>query len=214
MPKWASGPTGYPSYWRRAKKELSNVDPVMADIIKGCGYGGLIGQGDPFVTLVRSIVGQQISVRAADSIWKRLEETAGGVSPKNVAARGEIELHGAGLTRRKASCIRDIAVAFLDGSVTPSMWNEKDDEGVIAELMGLRGIGRWTAEMFLIFHLLRPNILPLDDIGLIRACELHYAAGEEMARGDIEQLAGLWQPWRSVATWHLWRSLDPTTVAY
>ena len=214
MPKWASGPTGYPSYWRRAKKELSNVDPVMADIIKGCGYGGLIGQGDPFVTLVRSIVGQQISVRAADSIWNRLEETAGGVSPKNVAARDEIELHGAGLTRRKASYIRDIAVAFLDGSVTPSMWNEKDDEGVIAELMGLRGIGRWTAEMFLIFHLLRPNILPLDDIGLIRACELHYGAGEEMARGDIEQLAGLWQPWRSVATWHLWRSLDPTTVAY
>ena len=214
MPKWASGPTGHPSYWRRAKKELSTADPVMADIIKGCGRGGLIGQGDPFVTLVRSIVAQQISVRAADSIWNRLEETAGGISPKKVAARDETELHGAGLTRRKASYIRDIAVAFLDGGVAPSMWIEKDDEGVIAELMGLRGIGRWTAEMFLIFHLLRPNVLPLDDIGLIRACERHYAAGEEMARGDIEQLAKRWQPWRSVATWYLWRSLDPTTVAY
>ena len=102
MPKWASGPTGHPSYWRRAKKELSTADPVMADIIKGCGRGGLIGQGDPFVTLVRSIVAQQISVRAADSIWNRLEETAGGISPKKVAARNETELHGAGLPRRKA----------------------------------------------------------------------------------------------------------------
>ena len=214
MPKWASGPTGHPSYWCRAKKELSAADPVIADIIKGCGRGGLIGQGDPFVTLVRSIVGQQISVRAADSIWNRLEEAAGGISPKMVAARDEAELQGAGLTRRKASYIRDMAVAFLDGSVAPTMWHEKDDEGVITELVGLRGIGRWTAEMFLIFHLLRPNVLPLDDIGLIRACERHYAAGEEMTREDIEQLAERWQPWRSVATWHLWRSLDPTPVAY
>lgn len=214
MPKWTSGPTGLPSYWRRAKKELSAADPVIADIIEGCGRGGLIGQGDPFVTLVRSIVGQQISVRAADSIWNRLEESAGGISPKMVAARDEAELQSAGLTRRKASYIRDMAVAFLDGSVAPTMWHEKDDEGVIADLVGLRGIGRWTAEMFLIFHLLRPNILPLDDIGLIRACERHYAAGEEMTREDIEQLAERWQPWRSVATWHLWRSLDPTPVAY
>jgi len=214
MPKLTSGPTGLPSYWRRAKKELSAADPVIADIIKGCGRGGLIGQGDPFVTLVRSIVGQQISVRAADSIWNRLEESAGGISPKMVAARDEAELQSAGLTRRKASYIRDMAVAFLDGSVAPTTWHEKDDEGVIADLVGLRGIGRWTAEMFLIFHLLRPNILPLDDIGLIRACERHYAAGEEMRREDIEQLAERWQPWRSVATWHLWRSLDPTPVAY
>jgi DNA-3-methyladenine glycosylase II len=153
-------------------------------------------------------------VRAADSIWKRLKESAGGISPKMVAARDEAELQGAGLTRRKASYIRDMAVAFLDGSVAPTMWDEKDDEGVIADLVELRGIGRWTAEMFLIFHLLRPNIVPLDDIGLIRACERHYAAGEEMTREDIEQLAERWQPWRSVATWHLWRSLDPTPVAY
>ena len=130
------------------------------------------------------------------------------------AARDEAELHAAGLTRRKASYIRDMAVAFLDGGIAPSMWHEKDDEGVIAELLELRGIGRWTAEMFLIFHLLRPDILPLDDIGLIRACERHYRDGEEMAREEIKQLAERWQPWRSVATWYLWRSLDPTAVAY
>tara|TARA_B100000686_G_C16676485_1_gene909408 strand:- start:368 stop:1012 length:645 start_codon:yes stop_codon:yes gene_type:complete len=214
MPKWASGPTGQPTYWYRAKKELIAADPVIADVIKGCGRGRLVGQGDPFVTLVRSIVAQQISVRAADSIWNRLVETAGSISPKIVADRDEAELQSAGLTRRKASYIRDMAVAFLEGSVAPKIWHAKDDEGVISELVGLRGVGRWTAEMFLIFHLLRPNILPLDDIGLIRACERHYAAGKEMTREDIEQLAERWKPWRSVATWYLWRSLDPTPVAY
>jgi DNA-3-methyladenine glycosylase II len=186
----------------------------MAKVIKSCGRGGLAGQGDPFVTLVRSIVAQQISVRAADSIWNRLDETVGGISPEKVVARDEAELHGAGLTRRKASYIRDMAVAFLDGGVAPSMWHKKDDEAVIAELLALRGIGRWTAEMFLIFHLLRPDILPLDDIGLIRACERHYADGESMARDEIDQLAVSWQPWRSVATWYLWCSLDPAAVAY
>ncbi len=186
----------------------------MADIIKSCGRGGLTGHGDPFVTLVRAIVAQQISVRAADSIWNRLNQTVGGISPKNVVARDESELHAAGLTRRKASYIRDMAVAFVDGGVAPSLWHEKDDEGVIAELLEARGIGRWTAQMFLIFHLLRPDILPLDDIGLMRACERHYAEGQAMARDEIEHLARRWQPWRSVATWYLWRSLDPTAVAY
>lgn len=214
MPKWASGPTGHPSFWKRAKQELSAADPVLADVIKGCGRGGLTGQGDPFVTLVRSIVAQQISVRAADSIWNRLDETVGGISPDHVAKKNEAELHGAGLTRRKASYIRDMAVAFKDGSVAPALWHEKEDEEIIAELLKLRGIGRWTAEMFLIFHLLRPNVLPLDDIGLIRACERHYAGGDALAREDIESLAQPWQPWRSVATWYLWRSLDPTAVAY
>ncbi len=214
MPKYTSGPTGYPTYWLRAKKELKAADPVIADIIKACGRGGLVGKGDPFVTLVRSIVAQQISVRAAESIWSRLEEAAGGISPEFVAARDEAELQGAGLTQRKASYIRDIAVAFLDGRVAPTMWHAKDDEGVITELVGLRGIGRWTAEMFLIFHLLRPNILPLDDIGLIRACERHYTAGEKMTREEIKQVAECWQPWCTVATWYLWRSIDPTPVAY
>jgi DNA-3-methyladenine glycosylase II len=144
----------------------------------------------------------------------RLDETVGGVSPERVAARGEDELHAAGLTRRKASYIRDMAVAFQDGSVAPDLWHGKEDEDVIAELLVLRGIGRWTAEMFLIFHLLRPDVLPLGDIGLIRACERHYAGGEPLEAKEIERLAERWQPWRSVATWYLWRSLDPTPVAY
>jgi DNA-3-methyladenine glycosylase II len=214
MPKWASGPTGHPKFWRRAKNELSAADPILADVIKNCGRGGLTGHGDPFVTLVRAIVAQQISVRAADAIWHRVDETVGGISPNHVVARSEAELHGAGLTRRKASYIRDMALAFLDGSVATANWHKKEDDEIIAELLKLRGIGRWTAEMFLIFHLLRPNVLPLDDIGLIRACERHYAGGESLAREEIVVLAESWQPWCSVATWHLWRSLDPTAVAY
>lgn len=186
----------------------------MAGIIKGCGRGGLTGQGDPFVTLVRAIVAQQISVRAADSIWKRLEETVGDISPKQVTARDEAELHGTGLTRRKASYIRDMAVSFQDGSISPPLWQDRDDEVVIDELLVLRGIGRWTAEMFLIFHLQRPDILPLGDIGLIRACERYYAEGKTLEVKEIERLAERWRPWRSVATWYLWRSLDPTPVAY
>ncbi len=214
MPKWNSGPSGYPSYWQRAKGDLRNSDPVMAGIIEGCGSGGLSGQGDPFLTLVRAIVSQQISVRAADSIWNRLEKAVSEISPENVVARDEADLHCAGLTRRKASYIRDMAVAFQDGRISPSLWHDRDDEGVINELLILRGIGRWTAEMFLIFHLLRPDVLPLGDIGLIRACERHYAEGESLEVEEVERLAERWRPWRSVATWYLWRSLDPTEVAY
>jgi DNA-3-methyladenine glycosylase II len=138
----------------------------------------------------------------------------GGISPDHVVARNEAELHGAGLTRRKASYIRDMALAFIDGSVAPASWRKQEDEEIISELLKLRGIGRWTAEMYLIFHLLRPDVLPLDDIGLQRACERHYAGGESLARDEIITLALPWQPWRSVATWYLWRSLDPTAVAY
>ena len=214
MPKWNSRPIGYPSYWRRAKRELSAADPVMAKIIKGCRQGGLTSQGDPFVTLVRAIVAQQISVRAADCIWDRLEEAVGDISPQNVLEHDEAELHGAGLTRRKASYIRDMAVAFQDGSISPSLWQDRNDEGVINDLVILRGIGRWTAEVFLIFHLQRPDILPVCDIGLIRACERHYAAGESLGVKEIKRLAEPWRPWRSEATWYLSRSLDPAAVAY
>lgn len=214
MPKWASGPLGHPPYWRHAKNEISASDPIMAKVIKDCGRGGLTGQGDPFVTLVHAIVAQQISVRSADSIWKRLEKMAGGIAPEKIAGCKEVELHSVGLSRRKASYIRDIAIAFQDGTISPSMWRGKDDEQVIAELLVLRGVGRWTAEMFLIFHLLRPDVLPLGDIGLIRACKRHYAEGGSLALEEITCLADSWRPWRSVATWYLWRSLDPTQVSY
>ena len=190
------------------------ADPVLSAIIKCCASEHLLPRNDAFFSLARSIVGQQISVKAAQSIWNRLVEELGGMNVVKVASTNPERIRSCGVTRQKSAYLLDLAQHFQDGKLETHSWNRLDDEQVIKDVTQVKGVGRWTAEMFLIFHLLRPNILPLDDIGLIRACERHYAAGEEMTREDIEQLAERWQPWRSVATWHLWRSLDPTPVAY
>ena len=214
MPRWASGPVGQPPYWREACAALAAADPVMAALGARHGGEGLVGQGDPFLTLARSIVAQQISVRAADSIWARFEARVGTVSPPGVAALSEDALRGAGLTRQKARYLRDIAAAFASGRIEPGRWRSADDEAVIAELVALRGVGRWTAEMFLIFHLQRPDVLPLADVGVQRAMAGHYGGSGRMTAEAIESHAARWRPWRTVATWHLWRSLDPLPVAY
>ena len=214
MPRWASGPTGQAAYWHEARDAIAAADPVMAGLIARYDGEGLVGQGDAFLTLSRSIVAQQISVRAADSIWARLEACVGTVAPPEVAAHTEEALHGAGLTRRKASYLRDIATGFVSGTIDPERWQEGDDEAVINDLLALRGVGRWTAEMVLIFHLQRPDVLPLADIGVQRAMGKHYGEGGTLGPDAIEAHAACWRPWRSVAVWHLWRSLDPLPVAY
>lgn len=214
MPRWASGPVGQPAWWREARAALAAADPVMAALCARYRGEGLVGQGDPFLTLARSIVAQQISVRAADSIWARLEALVGVVSPPRVAARPEEALREAGLTRQKARYLRDIAAAFADGRIDPARWRAADDEAAIAALVALRGVGRWTAEMFLIFHLQRPDVLPLADIGVRRAVARHYGAAAGATAESIEACARRWRPWRTVAVWHLWRSLDPLPVAY
>jgi len=214
MPRWANGPTGQPAYWQEARAALAGVDPVMAAIMDRYEGEGLVCQGDLFLTLARSIVAQQISVRAADSIWARLEACVGTVAPPAVAARTQDELHGAGLTRQKAGYLRDIATGFVSGAIDPERWQDADDEAVIDDLLALRGVGRWTAEMVLIFYLQRPDVLPLADIGVRRAMGRHYGDGDAMAPDAIEAHAECWRPWRSVAVWHLWRSLDPLPVAY
>ena len=214
MPRWASGPLGQPAYWHEARATLAAADPVMAGLIANYEGEGLVGQGDPFLTLARAIVAQQISVHAADSIWARLEACVGTVAPPEVAAHSEEALHGAGLTRRKASYLRDIAIGFVSGTIDPDRWQSADDEAVTDDLLALRGVGRWTAEMVLIFHLQRPDVLPLADIGVQRAVAKHYGDGGTMGPNEIEACAECWRPWRSVAVWHLWRSLDPLPVAY
>ena len=214
MPRWASGPRGQPAYWHEARAALAAVDPVMAELVAYYDGEGLVGQGDPFLTLARAIVAQQISVRAADSIWARLEACVGTVAPPEVAARSQEELRGVGLTRQKAGYLRDIAAGFVSGDIDPARWQEADDDAVIDDLLALRGVGRWTAEMVLIFHLQRPDVLPLADIGVRRAMGEHYGDGGAMAPEAIEACAECWRPWRSVAVWHLWRSLDPLPVAY
>jgi len=190
----------------------------MAGIIAAHPRVKLQSRVDAFVTLARSIVGQQISVKAAAAIWLRFCAACGETTPKGILRRRPTTLRRCGLSDRKVEYIRDLAAHFVSGRVDPSRFGAQDDEEIIAELVDIRGIGRWTAEMFLIFNLLRPNVLPLDDLGLLKAVSVNYLGGEPVlgreGRVRVEQVAQVWAPWRSVATWYLWRSLDPIPVTY
>jgi DNA-3-methyladenine glycosylase II len=203
-----------PVYWPTACAELAAADPVMAGLIARYPDCVLGNRGDPFQTLARAIVGQQISVKAADSIWARFATLAETVAPERIAALELDALAACGLSRRKAEYLRDLAGHFADGRVEPARWKKMDDEAVIAELVDVRGIGRWTAEMFLIFNLRRPDVWPVDDIGLQKAVALHYLAGERPTPKILRQHGERHAPWRTVATWYLWRSLDPAVVQY
>ena len=203
-----------PSYWQTACAELAAADPVMAALIARYPDATLADRGDPFQTLARAIVGQQISVKAADSIWARFAALAGTVAPERIAVIDPGELAACGLSRRKVEYLVDLAGHFVDERIEPARWKKMDDEAVIAELVDVRGIGRWTAEMFLIFNLRRPDVWPVDDIGLQKAVALHYLGGERPTPKALRQHGARHAPWRTVATWYLWRSLDPVVVQY
>lgn len=202
-----------PDYWLRAKRALARRDAVLAGIIRAHPRIALARRGEPFKTLARSIVGQQISVKAAESVWNRVLALAPAATPEQVL-KARRRLCTCGLSQRKSEYIADLARHFADGSIHARDWPDMDDEAVIAELIQVRGIGRWTAEMFLMFNLLRPDVLPLDDLGLQKAIGLHYFNGERIGREAMRELGANWAPWRSVATWYLWRSLDPVPVEY
>jgi DNA-3-methyladenine glycosylase II len=186
----------------------------MAGIIRAHPRIALRRRGEPFLTLARAIVGQQISVKAAQSIWDRVAAAAPDMSPRQVLAIERATLRACGLSERKVEYIADLASHFASGRLEPARWPAMDDETLIAELVQVRGIGRWTAEMFLIFNLLRPDVLPLDDLGLQRAISLHYFRARKVGAARMAKLGRTWAPWRSVATWYLWRSLDPVPVEY
>jgi DNA-3-methyladenine glycosylase II len=186
----------------------------MAALIARYPDAILGNRGDPFQTLARAIVGQQISVKAADSIWARFAALAGTVAPERIVTRELDALAACGLSRRKAEYLRDLAGHFVDARIEPARWKKMEDEAVIAELVDVRGIGRWTAEMFLIFNLRRPDVWPVDDIGLQKAVALHYLGGERPTPKILRQHGERHAPWRTVATWYLWRSLDPAVVQY
>jgi len=204
-----------PDYWNRAKRALARKDPVMARIMRSRPKVFLVRRGEPFLTLTRAIVGQQISVRAAQSVWDRvcicLDQE---ITPEAVVAKDRKSLRACGLSDRKTEYIADLAQHFADGSIHVHRWPGMDDEAVIAELVQVRGIGRWTAEMFLIFNLLRPDVLPLDDLGLQKGIRLAYFRKRAVSLKTMRKLGESWRPWRSVATWYLWRSLDPVPVEY
>lgn len=203
-----------PEYWQKASRSLARGDRVMAALVKRYQNTSLVTRGDAFGTLARSIVGQQISVKAADAVWGRFSMVVGEVSPAAVLRVGLEGLAGCGLSARKIEYVVDLARHFAEGLVDPQSWTGMDDEAVIALLTDVRGIGRWTAEMFLIFNLMRPDIFPLDDLGVQKAVFLNYFDGEKQPRRVLADFGERWRPWRSVATWYLWRSLDPVPVAY
>ncbi|BBO59757.1 DNA-3-methyladenine glycosylase [Mycoavidus sp. B2-EB] len=203
-----------PTYWDKACADLVKRDRILKKVIPKFGPVHLVGRGEPFVTLARSIVGQQISVKAAQTVWQRVQKTCPKLTPKQFLKLDCDTLAQCGLSKRKAEYILDLAQHFVSGALHVDKWATMDDEAVIIELTQIRGIGRWTAEMFLIFNLLRPNVLPLDDVGLIRAISLNYFSGEPVTRSEAREVAANWEPWRTVATWYMWRSLDPLPVDY
>lgn len=210
----ANSPCTTPHYWEQACAELIKGDRVMRRLIPKYPGLCLVSRGDPFMTLARSIVGQQISVKAADTVWARLQQVCPRFSAKAILKLETEQLAACGLSKRKTEYISDLAGHFEAGTLHVARWTAMEDEEIIAELTAIRGIGRWTAEMFLMFNLLRPNVLPLDDLGLLKAISVHYFSGDPVSRSDAREVAANWTPWRTVATWYLWRSLDPVPVEY
>jgi len=207
-------PDAKPDYWDRAKRALAKRDPVMAAIMRRHPKVFMMRRGEPFMTLARAIVGQQISVKAAQSVWDRLVACVGEVSPEKILLKERPVLRACGLSDRKTEYIADLAQHFADGRIHVHRWPQMGDEEIIAELVEVRGIGRWTAEMFLIFNLLRPDVFPLDDLGLQKGICLAYYKRRKVSLRTMRRLGETWRPWRSVATWYLWRSLDPLPVEY
>ena len=217
MPSRFLGPVT-PDYWDDACKHLSRRDRVMKKLIPRFGEARLQSRADAFTTLARSVVGQQISVKAAQSVWDRfvslMDDPTTRVQPASVLALPAEALRAAGLSARKVDYLFDLARNFDSGAVHVRQWQQMDDEAIIEELVAIRGIGRWTAEMFLIFHLMRPNVMPIDDIGLLKGISEHYFSGEPVSRAEAREVGDAWAPFRSVATWYIWRSLDPLPVDY
>jgi DNA-3-methyladenine glycosylase II len=217
-PRPATTPAVTPNYWDDACKHLTRRDRVMRKLIPQFGQARLQCRGDAFTTLARSIVGQQISVKAAQSVWERFCAVMPGpsmrITPGGMLSMSTDELRGAGLSARKVEYLTDLAQHFESGRVHVRQWQQMEDEPIIEELVAIRGIGRWTAEMFLIFHLMRPNVLPLDDLGLIKGISVNYFSGEPVSRAEAREVGDAWAPYRSVATWYIWRSLDPVPVEY
>jgi DNA-3-methyladenine glycosylase II len=203
-----------PHYWQQAARELGERDPVLRALIGQFPGLAIASRGDAFSTLARSIVGQQISVKAAQSVWDRLSRRLVEVTPASVGGARSSTLRACGLSGQKAAYLRNLSKKFRDGTLDPARWYALEDEVLVVELTRVKGIGRWTAEMFLMFHLMRPDVLPLADLGLQRAVRIHYNRGRTLSASRMRRIGTTWAPWRSVATWYLWRSLDPIPVEY
>ena len=200
-----------PEFWGEATAHLARRDKVLKKLIKAYPEADFVSRGDAFQALARSIVGQQISVKAAQSIWGRFSECAGKMHPSTVRDLSDQSLRACGFSGQKAAYVKDLAMRFDEGLVKPRRWARMEDEAIIEELTQVKGIGRWTVEMFLIFHMKRPDVLPVGDLGLQRAMERNYNKGERLTRDEMRAIGSPWTPFSSVATWYQWRSLDPVS---
>ena len=203
-----------PEYWAEACKHLMKRDRVMKRLIPELGDVALSQRGDAFTTLARSIVGQQVSVTSAQKVWDAFAALPQAMTPANVLKLKVDDMRSAGLSARKVDYLVDLALHFDSGRLHVKDWGAMDDEAITRELVAIRGISRWTADMFLIFHLARPNVLPLDDASLISGISQHYFSGDPVSRSDAREVADAWKPWCSVASWYIWRSLAPLPVDY
>jgi len=202
-----------PHYWEDAKKFLSKKDKKLAKIINK-HEGHLVTRGDPFYSLCRSIIGQQISVKAADSVWLKFEKIVKKITPKNVLKVQKRKLALAGLSRQKILYLKIIAKEFFDKTLDIKILEKMPDEDAIKYLVRIKGIGVWTAQMFLIFNLNRSNIFPFSDIGLIRAISKNYVKEYPLKKEQLDFFKNKWHPYSTVATWYMWRSIDPAPVEY
>ena len=197
--------------WDKAVTDLSKNDDIIAKIITDYPKERMEMKNDTLHTLVRSVVGQQISVRAADAIWNRLDEACNNSITENNLLKLSIEdMRKTGLSNTKSNYIMNI----VNANLSELDWEDMNDEEVSNELCKIKGIGPWTADMFLIFRLGRTNILPLGDIGLVNAINLHYNNKEKLSKEKLMEFKEKWSPWCSIATWYMWRSLDPVPVEY
>ena len=203
-----------PFFWEKAKKVLISKDKKLGKIISNYPKDFLFSKSDPFYTLARSIVGQQISVKAAQAVWDKLENKVKRIEPNNILKMHFMSLKSCGLSRQKIKYLKSLSSAFMENKINPSKWKKYNDEDIINELVLIKGIGRWTAEMFLIFNLCRPDIFPVDDLGLIKGICKCYNLKYPMKKENALKMSLRWRPYRSVATWYFWRSLDPIPVEY
>ena len=204
-----------PKYWNKAKKILSKRDPIFKKIVKKYKKGYLFSRNKPFFSLCRTIIGQQISVKAADSIWKKFEvKCKKKVSPKIVLKLSKKSLKNAGLSHQKVSCLRNIAKNFKNKSFNIKDLKKMNDEDAINYITQLKGLGVWSAQMFLMFNLNRPDIFPIGDVGFLRAISKNYRISYPPSENFLHKISRIHSGYRSVFTWYMWRSIDSGEVNY
>ena len=203
-----------PHFWEKAKVELIRKDRQLGEIIKAYPEDFLFSKSDPFYTLSRAIVGQQISVKAAQAVWERFEKKIIIVNPKNTLNMHYMSFKSCGLSKQKIKYLKSLATAFINKELKILESKTASDDEIVEQLIKVKGIGKWTAQMFLIFNLCKPDVFPEDDLGLIKGICVCYNLKYPIKKETAIKMSKKWKPWRSVATWYFWRSLDPIPVEY